>query len=52
MLDACPDAQWRLLFSWAALGGLRIPSKALALTWADVNWEENKILVRSGMAGA
>ena len=47
VLDACPDPQWRLLVALARFGGLRIPSEALSLKWADVNWAENKILVRS-----
>ncbi|MBI1369021.1 MAG: tyrosine-type recombinase/integrase [Planctomycetes bacterium] len=28
-------------------GGLRCPSEVLALTWADVNWEHNRIRVPS-----
>src|SRR5262249_11380154 len=47
VLDACPDAQWRLLVALSRYGGLRCPSEHVALTWADVNWEKGKILVRS-----
>ena len=47
VLDACPDNQWRLLFALSRFGGLRCPSEHLALTWADVNWHDGKILVRS-----
>ena len=47
VLDACPDSQLRLLFALSRFGGLRCPSEHLALTWADVNWHEGKILVRS-----
>ncbi len=37
VIDACPDAEWRLLFALARYGGLRIPSEALGLRWVDVN---------------
>ena len=47
LLDCCPNSEWRLLFSLARFGGLRVPSEALALRWADVDWGENKILIRS-----
>jgi integrase len=38
VLDACPDAQWRLLFALSRYGGLRCPSEHLALKWSDVDW--------------
>lgn len=47
VLDACPDAQWRLLFAMSRYGGLRCPSEHLALTWGDVNWAEGRMLIRS-----
>lgn len=47
MIDACPDAQWRLIFALSRFGGIRIPSEFLPLTWDDVNWAENKILIHS-----
>lgn len=47
VLDACPTVEWKLLFGLARWLGLRIPSEALALTWADVNWEANRIKVTS-----
>ena len=31
VLDACPDAQWRLLFALSRYGGLRCPSEHLGL---------------------
>jgi len=37
-LDACPDAQWRLMFALGRYGGLRCPSEHLALKWSDINW--------------
>ena len=47
VLDQCPDAEWRLIFALSRYGGLRCPSEHLALRWGDVNWEHNRILVRS-----
>ncbi len=47
VLDACPDAQWRLLFALSRYGGLRCPSEHLLLKWADVDWERGKIRVTS-----
>ncbi len=47
VLDACPDSQWRLLFALSRYGGLRCPSEHLALKWADVDWEHNRIRVPS-----
>jgi integrase len=47
VLDACPDAQWRLLFALSRYGGLRCPSEHLALTWADVDWATGRVRVPS-----
>jgi integrase len=47
VLDACPDAEWRLLFALSRFGGLRCPSEHLALRWADVDWEQARFRVNS-----
>ena len=47
VLEACPDAEWRLLFALSRYGGLRCPSEHLALRWADVDWDRGRILVHS-----
>ncbi|KKL08669.1 hypothetical protein LCGC14_2573560, partial [marine sediment metagenome] len=47
VLDACPDAQWRLLFALARFGGLRVPSEPLALRWTDVDWDRGRITIHS-----
>ena len=47
LLEACPNAEWRLIVALARYGGLRIPSEALALTWADVDWATGRFKVRS-----
>ncbi len=47
VINACSDAEWRLIFALARFAGLRIPSELLPLTWNDINWSENKILIHS-----
>jgi integrase len=47
VLDACPDAQWRLLFALSRYGGLRCPSEHMLLKWEDVNWADGRITVTS-----
>ena len=47
VLDACPDAQWRLLFALSRYGGLRCPSEHLRIRWVDVNWDKARFLVHS-----
>ncbi len=47
VIDACPDAEWRLLFALSRYGGLRCPSEHLALTWVDVDWERGRVRVPS-----
>ena len=47
VLEACPDAQWRLLFALSRFGGLRCPSEHLGLRWGDVDWERSRITVHS-----
>jgi integrase len=47
VIDACPDAQWRLLFALSRYGGLRCPSEHLALRWEDVNWGNGRLTVHS-----
>ena len=47
ILEACPDAQWRLIFVLSRYGGLRCPSEHLALTWDDVGREHKRLHVTS-----
>ena len=47
VLNACPDAQWKLLFALSRFGGLRCPSEHLELRWGDVDWDRERITVRS-----
>ncbi|WP_390621860.1 tyrosine-type recombinase/integrase [Crateriforma conspicua] len=47
VIDACPDAQWRLIFALARYGALRCPSEILELKWSDIDWNKQEMLVRS-----
>lgn len=47
VLEACPDAEWRLIFALARYGGLRCPSEVLQLRWVDVDFDKSRIRVRS-----
>lgn len=47
VLDACPDAEWRLIVALSRYGGLRCPSEHLALTIDDVDWVARRLRVPS-----
>jgi integrase len=48
LLQACPPGQdWRTITVLSRYGGLRCPSEVLSLKLADVDWENNRILVTS-----
>ena len=47
VMDVAPHIDWKVLIALSRIGGLRIPSEALPLTWADVNWDKGTLLVRS-----
>ncbi len=44
ILEACPDAQWRLMFALWRLSGLR-KMEIFHLTWEDVLWDQGKVRV-------
>ncbi|MFO0969293.1 MAG: tyrosine-type recombinase/integrase [Gemmataceae bacterium] len=46
-IDACPDAEWKLLLALSRYGGLRCPSEHLSLTWGDVDWERGRVRVHA-----
>ncbi len=46
ILDACPDAQWRLIFSLWRWGGLR-QQEVLAIRWEDVVWDRQRFVVHA-----
>ncbi len=47
ILAVCPDDQWRAIVGLSRFAGLRCPSEVGGLRWGDVNWERNRLTVRS-----
>lgn len=47
VIDACPNAEWRLLVALSRFGGVRVPSEALTLSWRDIDWAANRMTVHS-----
>ena len=47
VLEFCPDAEWRLLFAFCRWAGLRNPSETLNMRWEYIDWERNRMAVRS-----
>jgi integrase len=47
VLEACPDAHWRALVSLSRFGGVRVPSEAFGLLWADIDWDRGRLFIRS-----
>jgi integrase len=49
VLESCPSVEWKLVVALCRLAGLRCPSEVGALTWADVDWQnDGRLIVRSG----
>jgi integrase len=47
VIDHCPNIHWKLLVALARFVGVRVPSEALSLTWADVDWERGRLNIPS-----
>jgi integrase len=47
VIEACPDAEWRLIFGLARFGGLRCPSEVLRLKWVDVDFANQRFTVHA-----
>ena len=47
VLEACPDAEWRLIVALARYGGVRTPSETLGLRLNDVDWANDRFTVTS-----
>ncbi len=47
MLEQLPGVEWKLLFSLSRWGGVRVPSEPKLLTWADVDWEQQRLTIHS-----
>jgi integrase len=47
VMNSTPDPEWKVVIALARFAGLRIPSELIGLTWADVNIETRRMVVRS-----
>lgn len=47
LLESCNDHDWRCIIALARIGGVRVPSEVMPLTWADVDWEHNRLRIPS-----
>ena len=47
LIELTPDAEWKLLLALSRYLGLRTPSEPFSLKWDDIDWEGNRIKVRS-----
>lgn len=47
VLEACPNAEWKLIFALSRFGGVRCPSETLSIRWSDVDWKNQRIRVPS-----
>ncbi len=52
-IDCLPadKLDWKLLFAFARYVGCRMPSEIEKLSWDDIDWEANTILIRSPKTG-
>lgn len=46
ILNACPNAENRLIFALARFGGLRIPSELRFMEWEDIDFSRDWFIVR------
>lgn len=51
VIDAAPNAEWRLIIALSRFGGLRCPSEHLALRWSDIDWARGRFIVASPKTG-
>jgi len=47
ILDECPTLQWKVIWTLARWGGLRMPSEGIRLTWQDIDFEAGTMLIHS-----
>ncbi len=47
VIDACPNAYWRLMVALARYGGLRVNTEPPELRWDEIDWVKGTMLVRS-----
>jgi len=51
VLNACPDADWRVIFALCRFGGLRCPSEVRSLRWVDIDSDEGRLRIDSPKTG-
>jgi integrase len=47
VMDACPNAEWRLVFALSRLAGLRVPSELYLLKWSDIDFDRGRMIINS-----
>lgn len=47
IIEACPDAEWRLIFGLSRYAGLRCPSETLSLRWEHIDLARGRMTVPS-----
>jgi integrase len=47
VIGACPSIDWKLMFALPRFAGLRTPSESCGLRWADVLWDQRRMVVHS-----
>ncbi len=47
VIDACPNAEWRLMVALARYGGLRVNTEPPELRWSEIDWVTGTMRVRS-----
>ena len=47
VLEVCADDHWRGVLILCRYAGLRCPSELVGLKWSDINWENNRMTVKS-----
>ena len=47
LLATCPGHRWKLLIGLARYVGLRVPSKAFAITWDMIDWDNKALCIPS-----
>lgn len=47
VIAVAPDVEWKLAWALGRYAGCRVPSEPFQLTWQDVLWDADKLVIRS-----
>ena len=47
VVKSCPSLEWKLLFTLCRKVPIRMPSEIREFTWADIDWDNNQMLIHS-----